>query len=88
MASSLPANDKGIGAAAFMTLLDQMVLSMGARSSEQLLTQAAAIVIATSIRHISFSRISPKILRIAKLGKVADIHEARSGVKHTPSKGG
>jgi ribose transport system permease protein len=47
-----------IGAAAFMILLDQMVLSMGARSSEQLLTQAAAIVIAVSIKRISFSRIA------------------------------
>lgn len=45
-----------IGAAAFMTLLDQMVLSMGARPSEQLLTQAAAIVAATSVHRIPFHR--------------------------------
>ncbi|MDR5654076.1 ABC transporter permease [Ruixingdingia sedimenti] len=52
-----------IGAAAFMTLLDQMVLSMGARMSEQLLTQAAAIVVATSIRRFSLSSIRGRIGR-------------------------
>lgn len=44
-----------IAAAAFMTLLDQMVLSMGARASEQLLTQAAAIVVATSLKRVSIA---------------------------------
>lgn len=44
-----------IAAAAFMTLLDQMVLSMGARTSEQLLTQAAAIIVATSIKRVSLT---------------------------------
>lgn len=39
-------------AAIFLTLLDQMVLALGAPSAIQLLVQAAAIVVAVSIRHL------------------------------------
>ena len=40
------------GAALFMTLLDQMVLSLGAGPAMQLLAQAVAIIIAVSIRRL------------------------------------
>ncbi|MCY1292755.1 Ribose import permease protein RbsC [compost metagenome] len=40
------------GAVAFMTLLDQLVLSMGAGAAVQLLAQAMALVIAVSIRRL------------------------------------
>jgi ribose transport system permease protein len=40
------------GAAMFMTLLDQLVLSLGASPAMQLLAQAVAIIIAVSIRRL------------------------------------
>jgi ribose transport system permease protein len=39
-------------AALFMTQLGQMVLALGATPAQQLLVQAAAIVVATAIRHV------------------------------------
>lgn len=39
-------------AALFLTLLDQMVLALGAAAAIQLLVQASAIVVAVSIRHV------------------------------------
>lgn len=53
------------GAALFMTLLDQLVLSLGAGPAMQLLAQAIAIIIAVSIRRL------PAVMKIlGRKGKI------------------